>query len=188
MSGGDSPGLGGRLRASRLSVTRAAYAEFLEVTAYAAPRDWRSPLFARPDLPAVGVSWNDAQAYCAWRSAKGHAVRLPTEAEWERAARGASTTGGGILGVRVFRRGSRTAARVRSTPPGRFRSETRTILASMASRRTFMSGAPIGTRRVFMASRPSATRRDRPKGRAVLRGEGPGVTHSRSVGRPRAAA
>ena len=69
-------------------VTRAAYAEFLEVTGYTAPRDWMSPLLARPDLPVVGVSWNDAQAYCVWHSAKGRAVRLPTEAEWERAARG----------------------------------------------------------------------------------------------------
>ena len=69
-------------------VTRTAYAEFVEVTGYVAPRDWTSPLFAGPDLPVVGVSWNDAQAYCAWHSAKGRAVRLPTEAEWERAARG----------------------------------------------------------------------------------------------------
>jgi formylglycine-generating enzyme required for sulfatase activity len=69
-------------------VTNREYAPFLAATGASPPPWWGDPRFSHPDQPMVGVSWFEAVAFCEWLSGQAASHRLPTEAEWEKAARG----------------------------------------------------------------------------------------------------
>ena len=59
------------------------------------PDLWDDNRFTGPTQPVIGVTWYEAVAYCRWLTEAlndGHVYRLPTEAEWERAARGPAAT------------------------------------------------------------------------------------------------
>jgi formylglycine-generating enzyme required for sulfatase activity len=76
-------------------VTNAQYAELVRAgRSTRVPAHWKDGAFPEglDDHPVVNVSWRDAVAYCAWRSEEsGRLHRLPTEDEWEKAARGSDS-------------------------------------------------------------------------------------------------
>jgi formylglycine-generating enzyme required for sulfatase activity len=73
-------------RIAKYTITNAQYQVFVNATGYQAPKHWASGVIpkGKENHPVTNVSWEDAQAFCKWAG-----VRLPSEAEWEKAARGA---------------------------------------------------------------------------------------------------
>jgi iron(II)-dependent oxidoreductase len=67
----------------KYAVTNILYERFMSAANRGTPLFWDDSKFNGPSQPVVGVTWHDADAYCKWAG-----KRLPTEAEWEKAARG----------------------------------------------------------------------------------------------------
>lgn len=72
-------------------VTNAAYQRFITTSGYPPPTNWPVGLYFEwiSDHPVVNVNWQDAWAYCRWLTTEtDQYFHLPTEAQWEAAARG----------------------------------------------------------------------------------------------------
>jgi formylglycine-generating enzyme required for sulfatase activity len=67
----------------KFETTNAQYAQFTKETGHRKPHYWSWRIYNRPDQPVIGITWADAEAYAKWAG-----KQLPSEEQWEKAARG----------------------------------------------------------------------------------------------------
>ena len=101
----------------KLEVTNRKYAGFVQAARHRAPYHWVGGKYAAAadDVAVYNVSWDDAKAYCQWGG-----KRLPSEAEWERAARGGRELQDYPLGDKIDAKQARFNVQSGAGPVGKF--------------------------------------------------------------------
>ena len=95
----------GAFMLGKYPVTNREYRSYMAESDAPTPKEMDTEGYRGDDQPVVGISWQDADAYCRWLSeATGKAYRLPRDAEWEYGARGG-------------RKGRRSRGVTTTTPP-----------------------------------------------------------------------
>jgi formylglycine-generating enzyme required for sulfatase activity len=104
---------------SATEITNAQYGRFLEVTGHKAPLYWEDKNLNGPTQPVVGVTWFDAVAFCQWLGkVTGIPHKLPSENQWEAAARGGLVSQPYPWGTEAPDAGGIFRANFRTAPPG----------------------------------------------------------------------
>ena len=141
------------------AVTNAEYTRFVMATGNPPAPFCDNPDFSDPRQPVVAVSWFEAVQYCEWLSlSTGLNYRLPTEAEWERAARGGVENQlypwGDAPPQSLPNYETRWRERARAGRAVRAQCSS----ACMTSAKMFTSGAVTGMTRIITQRHPNETR------------------------------
>jgi formylglycine-generating enzyme required for sulfatase activity len=165
-----------RFAIARAPVTNREYAGFLAAGATEPPAWWHDSRFNDPEQPVVGVSWFDAMDFCRWLTDReGRPYRLPTEAQWEKAARA------GLEDARFPWGDDRPSTAAFERPP-RATETPANRLGLLALSGVCHEWCLDWEDEAYYARSPSTIRPDRRRGRAACHGAAPGGIRTRGAG------